>query len=188
MKKKLIQIIGLLLFVYATYSSTITNTVEAKVGIIETIPITPDPVTLLKSEVKSTKHWDEGCNDSTLQFSQEDAERLLKIAWAEAGNQGIYGQLLVMEVVINRVNSEHFKETTIADVISKSGFQTYAAGTYENATPTWETHMALAELEKNRDLNTEIIAFETSNNKSLEAYFEYSFTYKDHDFYVWKYD
>ena len=181
--KKLIQIIGLFLLTYSCYLSTIeAPVVKARASIIETIPITADPVTLLKDEIKSTV-WDKDCTDTTLQFSQEDAERLMKIAWAEAGNQGIKGQLLVMEVVVNRVNSDIYPDN-VWDVIRTTGFQSYTAGTYDKATPTWETHMALAELEKNRDLNTEIIAFEYYKNKALTDYFDYSFTYKEHDFYV----
>ena len=160
---------------------------EEPIEIVETVPITPNPVELLKEEVRYTAHWDENCSDTTIQLSQEDAVRLMKIAWSEAGNQSISGQKKVMEVIWNRVNSENFPNT-IEEVIAQDGqFESYQNGTYAKAEPTVETHLALAEFEKNRDLNTDIVGFETvTNHKSLEQYFNYSFTLGGHDFYVAK--
>lgn len=60
-----------------------------------------------------------------IEVTYEDARRLMKIAAAEAGNQGPEGQLLVMRVVWNRVLSPHFPDT-VQGVISQRGqFQTY---------------------------------------------------------------
>lgn len=134
-----------------------------------------------------TKGWDQDTEDNTIAISYEDAQCLMKIAYAEGGNQGVTGQFLIMNVVYNRVISEDYPDT-ISEVITQPGqFESYQNGMYEAAEPTAETHLALAELEKGKDLNAEIIAFETvANHKSLEKYFKYSFTYKGHDFYVQK--
>lgn len=144
-------------------------------------------ISALKNEVRETKNWDEGCSDSTIQISYEDAQRLMKIAVAEAGNQGIEGQLRVMQVVWNRVQSPDFPDTIEAVISQPNQFQTYAAGTYETAVPTAETHEALALFEANTDHDSKIIAFETSsNNRTLEKYFSFLYTLKEHDFFTQK--
>lgn len=41
----------------------------------------------------------------------DEAQLLMKLAWSEAGNQGIEGQLVIMNVVMNRVADENFPDT-----------------------------------------------------------------------------
>lgn len=82
--------------------------------------------------------------------------------------------------------SDRFPDT-IEGVISQSGqFQSYQDGVYDAAEPTWETHQALALLEKNKDIDYTIFAFENANNHSLEKYFDPIFQYGDHIFYTTK--
>lgn len=121
------------------------------------------------------------------EFDQADAELLLKIAQAEAGNQGIEGMELIMEVIINRANSETFP-STISDVIFQSGqFETVTNGTYKTVEVSPEAHLALAEIEKGITFDEKIIGFETTvNGKALEKYFDYAYTIGDHDFYYEK--
>lgn len=49
-------------------------------------------------------------------FTYDEAQLLMRMAQAEAGNQGIDGMWLVMSVAVNRVRSEHFPDN-ITDVI-----------------------------------------------------------------------
>ena len=184
--KKLIQISSMVVMLTGCcLNVNATSYIEETPEIVETTPITADPVKLLQEEVRYTRHW-EGEFDDTIQLSYEDAQRLLKIAWAEAGNQGVIGQFLVMEVVYNRMLSDRFPDT-IEGVISQSGqFQSYQDGVYDAAEPTWETHQALALLEKNKDIDYTIFAFENANNHSLEKYFVPIFQYGDHIFYTTK--
>ena len=153
--------------------------------IIDTVQTEPNPQIILNNEIRETKHWEENCSDTTIQLSYEDSQRMLKIAWAEAGNQGVQGQLRVIECVWNRVQSTDYPDS-IAEVISQPGqFESYQNGRYDKSEPTGETREALALFESNKDLETDIIAFETSaNGKSLERYFSYLYTYGDHDFYI----
>ena len=46
-----------------------------------------------------------------IEMSYEEAQELMKIAFCEAGNQGIEGQRFVMSVIINRVNSPDWPDT-----------------------------------------------------------------------------
>lgn len=155
--------------------------------ILETTPITANPLIFLEDEVRETQDWEQNCYDDTIQVSYEDAQRLMKIAWAEAGNQGLEGQLHVMEVVWNRVNSPDYPNSIEEVIKQPHQFETWSNGQYLIAEPDVESHLALAELEKNRDLDTEIIAFETvSNGEVLTKWFDMSFTYLNHNFYTKK--
>ena len=114
------------------------------------------------------------------EFTYEEAQELMRIAWCEAGNQGIDGQRMIMCVVINRVNDPDFPDN-IHDVIYQP-YQFATAG-MSKAQITPDTHMALAELEMG-NLTPAIIAFENCKSNSLEEYFTPAFTLKDHTFYV----
>lgn len=129
-----------------------------------------------------------------IEFTQEEATALLKIAQAEAGNQHEDGCWLVMSVVINRVNDESFPDNVL-DVINekhktKSGrvvyqFETVRNGTYATADPGVDAHLALARIEQG-EVAPEIIAFENKRSTALDKYFDRAFEYKDHRFYTKK--
>lgn len=114
------------------------------------------------------------------EFSYEDAQLLMGIAQAEAGNQGTDGMWLVMSVVFNRVNSSEFPNN-YHDVIYQP-YQFYSNGIgKEKISP--ECHEALARLEMGY-VAPKIIGFEKKTNKSLDQYFCSAFDYKDHQFYT----
>lgn len=125
---------------------------------------------------------DQPTKSSVIEFNIEEAQELLKIAYAEAGNQGEDGQWLIMSVILNRVSSSEFPNT-IHEVIYQSG-QFYTKG-MEYATPTAETHLALARIERG-EVAPLIIAFENGSDNALSKYFSYAFDYRDHKFYTRK--
>lgn len=135
-------------------------------------------MTVLCQPISSEAH--DRQSPKTIEVTQKEADELLRIAWCEAGNQGPDGQLYVMSVIINRVNSPEFPNN-IHDVI----YQPYqfATGGMSNAKPTDETHLALAYLEMG-NLIPEIVAFETTENNALDRYFSKAFEYRDHSFYT----
>lgn len=121
------------------------------------------------------------------EFLQTDAQALLKIAQAEAGNQGIEGMALVMEVVLNRTQKDGFPDTITGVIEEKGRFGTVTNGMYQKAEPSPEAHLALAMIESGKPFDTEIVGFEASaNGRALEKYFDYVYTVGDHDFYVTK--
>lgn len=120
-----------------------------------------------------------------IEIEYEDAQLLMKVAQAEAGNQGITGQWLVMCVVLNRVESEDFPNTVKEVVYQEGQFSTAANGALDKAVPTSDTHYALAYLEMGNKAE-KIIAFENSKYNTLEQYFWRAFSVRDHIFYTAK--
>lgn len=127
------------------------------------------------------------------EFTQEEAKLLMKMAQAEAGNQGTDGMWLVMSVALNRVRSENYPDN-ITDVIyqkacKKNGsvvyqFSSVADGRIEDQMIlSYEVHEALAKIERG-DVVEEIIGFEVKSSDDLDRYFNYAFAYKDHKFYT----
>ncbi len=123
------------------------------------------------------------------EFTYEEAQLLLKVAQAEAGNQGTDGMWLVMSVVLNRVNSGRYPDT-ISEVIYENHkgiyqFSTVPNGAIDRADVSSECHEALARIESG-DVAPEIIGFESTKNKTLDKYFSPAFSYRDHQFYTLK--
>ncbi len=64
---------------------------------------------------------------SSMSYSQKDLDELTSIIYCESGNQSYNVQLAVASVILNRVRSNWFSQSTIHDVI-------FASGQFE---PTW---------------------------------------------------
>lgn len=117
------------------------------------------------------------------EFLLEDAQLLMQVAQAEAGNQGEDGQWLVMSVVLNRMKSDTFPDSMKEVIYQPHQFSTVSNGTIESAEPTADTHKALARIECG-DVAPQIIAFETTDSEILSDYFTKVFDYRNHSFYV----
>lgn len=164
---------------------------EHPTEIIDTVEIEPNAAILAKNEVRETKNWNANTSDNTLHITYNEAQLIMMVAQAEAGNQGKTGMLSVMDVIMNRVESESDEfPDSVSDVIFQPGqFETVTTGKIYEVEISPECHEALAELEKNRSRDERIIAFETSvNGRSLSRYFTYLYTVEDHDFYTIKND
>lgn len=120
------------------------------------------------------------------EFTYEEAQMLMRIAQAEAGNQGIEGMKRVMMVVLNRVDSPDFPNTIEGVIFQPNQFQPVSDGRYYEVELSYEVHLALADIETGEPIDTSIIGFERTSNKSLEKYFKYAYTIGDHDFYTAK--
>lgn len=116
-----------------------------------------------------------------LELSLEDAQLLMRVAQSEAGNQGIIGEWLVMNVILNRVADPAWP-STISDVVyAKHQFTKPAA--LEDVGP--DAHLALAKLESGV-FCPDIIGFEVKTSDKLTKYFDEAFSFKDHEFYTKK--
>lgn len=128
------------------------------------------------------------------EFTFEEAQELMKLAQAEAGNQGEDGMWLVMSTVINRRSDEDWPDSVL-EVINqhcknKSGrtiyqFETVANGMIDKVEISQDAHNALARIEKG-EIAPSIIGFETKCSDALDKYFMPAFVHKDHRFYTKK--
>ena len=118
-------------------------------------------------------------SQATVEVTWEEAQELMKLAYCEAGNQGITGQRLVMSVVLNRVASDSWPDS-IHEVIYQD--HQFATKGMEEAAPTPETHLALAQIEMG-NVQKDIIGFEVLDSTVLDQYFCEAFTHLDHKFY-----
>lgn len=99
----------------------------------------------------------------------ESLEWIAKCVEAEAGNQDIVGKRLVVDVILNRVDSDLYPND-IKSVISQDGqFAVYKYGTMMKATPSEETCRAV-EMELEHRIDTEIMYFASSGYISKPAY------------------
>ena len=122
-------------------------------------------------------------NSTINEFTYEEAQLLMKVAQAEAGNQGEDGMWLVMSVVINRVNNDAFPDNLTDVVNQKHQFATVSNGGIDKVEISADCHRALARIEMG-EVSPEIVAFETTQSKTLEKYFSNAFVYRDHVFYT----
>ena len=108
--------------------------------IVETHILTDEELSLLytcKPDVR---------NDTCLTISQEDAERLMRIAVVE-DHTDVESQAAVMMVVLNRVNSDVFPNSVEKVITQKGQFSTVSNGSYQKAEPNTDSHLALALIE-----------------------------------------
>lgn len=119
-----------------------------------------------------------------IRFTQEEQKLLMKIAQAEAGNQGEEGMWLVMSVVMNRVESADYPDTIEEVIFQESQFSSVADGNFDNAVIiSAEAQEAYSRIE-NGDIAPLIIGFEVKTSQELDKYFLAAFEYRDHRFYT----
>ena len=78
-----------------------------------------------------------------LDFSDEESQMLLKIAMAEAEDQGVIGKALVMNVIKNRVDSDRFPNSIEEVIYQPKQFSPIEDGRYDVAVPDAECYEAL---------------------------------------------
>ncbi|SFI19505.1 Cell Wall Hydrolase [Pseudobutyrivibrio sp. OR37] len=116
---------------------------------------------------------------SGLTFADEESQMLLKIAMAEAEDQGVIGKALVMNVIKNRVDSEAFPNS-IEDVIYDfKQFSPVWDGRYDEAVPDAECYESLEMVLNGWDGSSGALYFEADWNESqwhkenLQELFQY---------------
>jgi hypothetical protein len=118
-----------------------------------------------------------------------DSSRALleKMIQAEAGGEGEDGQLMVGNVILNRVAADGFPNTVHGVVFQEGQFQPARDGAYAKAKPSESVKRALDRLLKGEDLSQGALYFRAAagatpdcwHEKSLELIFEH----KGHRFY-----
>lgn len=94
-------------------------------------------------------------------LSEEDTYLLCKMAMAEAEGEDIDGKVLVINTILNRVNSNEFPDT-IKDVIyQKNQFSPISDGRFDKVEPNEECYDALG-----------LVIFDGQDNSQGALYFE----------------
>lgn len=117
-------------------------------------------------------------------ISDSDANILCKIAMAEAEDQGVKGMALVMNVVMNRVNSKAWPNTVEGVVFQKGQFTPVSNGRYYKMTPSAASKEALQWVRNGWDESQGAMYFCANGSSAWHANnLTYLFTYKGHTFY-----
>ncbi len=120
-----------------------------------------------------------------LDFTDEESMMLLKIAMAEAEDQGVTGKALVMNVIKNRLDSEDFPNTIEGVVFQPYQFTPVLDGRYDAAIPDEECYEALEMVLNYWDASNGALYFEADWNESLwhKDNLTMLFKYEDMTFY-----
>lgn len=152
-------LIALAMVIFLAYAD-IPSLVPEEVG-AETIETTWEPipeepeakpmrVEIVEAETEETEYTEEDFYD--------DLELLAYTVMAESGNQEELGKRLVIDCILNRVDSKYFPDT-IKDVVYAPGqFEVVARGTLYRNCPTEDIYTLIREEIEERT-NTEVVFF-----------------------------
>lgn len=187
MKNKVLEIIGGSLFVLSIILAPLPE-YEPEVITAKWEPIPAEaPIEDPEEEPEKQPAVVTGARHEVREFPLEDAEMLMRIAEAEAGNQGVEGMGVVMAVVLNRVQDDAFPGTIKDVIFQPHHFSSVSNGRYYTVEISPEAHETLADFEMGMPYDTEIVGFEASDSgRTLERWFKYAYTIGDHDFYIAK--
>lgn len=189
MKKELgryIVIMLILLVIWGLISAFIfsldENTYEIKT--IEFEPIEKQmKVCVAKEPVLGTENVKETRTGTICEMTYEEAQMLMRIAMAEAEEDGVEGQAMVMAVVLNRVKDNRFPNTIKDVILQDKQFSPISDGRYYTVNPNVDSHLALAEIESGNYADVEALYFENANSSWQADNCEYIGTVGHHRFY-----
>ena len=107
-------------------------------------------------------------------MGKDEYELFAKCVEAEAGTEGLLGKQYVVDVILNRVDSDKYPNTVKDVILQKHQFEVVSNGRIYDVTPTEETYRAI-----NTELDNEITAFRMSHYHSFGTP---KFHYKNHYF------
>lgn len=103
-----------------------------------------------------------------------EMELLAQLVMAEAGNQDLTGKRYVVDVVLNRVDSDDFPDTVEEVIFQKNQFSVIENGAFDEASRiiTEECYEAV-ELEYEERLNYDILYFSRGQSKYASNHFKH---------------
>ena len=128
-----------------------------------------EPAVVPMDNIPISSPSDYTVSEDTVYISYEDAQILLRITEAEAGNCSIEERALVMATVLNRVESKDFPNTIEGVVFQKRQFSPVRNGSYYKAEISEETHLALAQIEEGKYTDFEALYFENCKGSSWHS-------------------
>lgn len=125
----------------------------------------------------------EGGKVNAVDITYDEAQMLMRIAMAEAEEDGTEGQAMVMAVVLNRVKDDRFPNTIEDVIFQDKQFSPISDGRYYKVNPDVNSHLALAEIEKGNYLDVDALYFENAVSSWQADNCEYIGTVGHHKFY-----
>lgn len=143
------------------------DTVQAAYTIEQPVLHVPNIVYILTheqlSELYTCKPEQRKTNNNIVEFTYDEAQLLLKIAYSEGG-EGVLGQAMCIRTIVNRIADPSFPDN-IYDIVMQPGqFEVVTTGRYLLATPNANTHIALAMVEGGWDETEGATYWEASTN------------------------
>lgn len=128
-----------------------------------TIPVYYDPrlfeqFTEHESELNEKKTCEVQEDDLEEELYYDSLELMAFCVEAEAGNQDLYGKRLVVDVILNRVDSPNFPDNITDVIMQENQFSVVLDGRIWTVEPSEETFEAVR-LELESRTNTEVIFF-----------------------------
>ncbi len=134
----------------------------------------------------------EGVMNDPIEVTEEEYDILLHIVAAEAGGCDVYGQILVANVIFNRVNNNRFPDTIEEVVFQKNQFSPATSGTLWNVKVTDKTVEAVDRALAGEDYSCGALFFVARKRVSEKTFnkfntnYEWLFEHDGHDFFRFK--
>lgn len=120
-------------------------------------------------------------------FKYEDIERLAKIVWAEARGENEKGQILVVNVVLNRLKNKKYPDSVYDVLYQENQFQPIRDGSFLGATPNVENYIAVIKALCGEDYSQGALFFRSimgSDGSWHENNLKFLFEFGGHRFYL----
>ena len=134
-------LVGLALgLVVGSSATTMQELVTYKEPIPEPIQMQTEEVVMPEAPLSAANLYLEAPRFVGLEnYSEYEIEMLTRVTYAEAGNQSEYGQRLVVDTILNRVDSERFAGDDILSIITaKNQFDCVTTGAIY-CYPEWDS-------------------------------------------------
>lgn len=133
----------------------------------EPVPMQTEKVVMPEAPLSAADLYLEAPRFAELEnYSEYEIEMLTRVTYAEAGNQSEYGQRLVVDTILNRVDSERFAGDDILSIITaKNQFDCVTTGAIY-CYPEWDSVRWLVIEELCNRTNSDVIAFRTNRYHS----------------------
>ena len=122
-------------------------------------------------------------------LAAEELDILHRIVWAEARGEDTKGQILVVNVIFNRLNCSNFPDTIQGAVFQPNQFAPVRNGSFNRATPCESIKYSVQQALSGVDYSRGALFFRTTKGSAgswHERTLQKLFTHGSHHFYTWR--
>lgn len=125
-------------------------------------------------------------DESKITFTEEERYLLARIAMAEAEGEDLEGKMLIINVVLNRVDSNSFPNSIKDVIFQKNQFSPIHDGRWDRVEPNDECYKAVDMVENGSDESMGALYFETATNEDTwhSRNLVYLFTHQNISYYT----